>query len=164
MNSAPASFAIRPMNASDLDRVLAIATASPEAPHWTPNAYAAYLPSGVSPPVFRMALVAESDHQIQAFAAATLLLDGQQNHCQLDSIAVHPAARRRGLAQALGRAILTWARENGARHLSLEVRAGNTPAIALYQRLGFVSEGRRLRYYADPEEDALILGTAVTPG
>jgi len=153
---------IRPLHPSDLDQVLIIAAASPETPQWQPSAYLAYLPAIAQPPILRIALVAESTHQTLAFAAATLLLDGQQNLCQLDSIAVHPSVRRQGLGAALTRSILHWAQENGARHFSLEVRASNAAAIALYHRLGLREEGRRPRYYADPQEDALLLGRAVT--
>ncbi|MGB9029422.1 MAG: GNAT family N-acetyltransferase, partial [Acidobacteriaceae bacterium] len=60
------------------------------------------------------------------------------------------------------RAILVWSAAHNARHLALEVRAGNAPAIALYQRCGFRPEGRRPRYYTDPEEDALLLGMPIT--
>jgi ribosomal protein S18 acetylase RimI-like enzyme len=102
------------------------------------------------------------EENILAFAAATLLLDGAQNLCQLDSIAVLPQARRQGLGNALLRALLAWAAQNNARHFSLEVRAGNAPAIRLYRRLGLRPEGRRPSYYTHPEEDALILGTPVT--
>jgi ribosomal-protein-alanine N-acetyltransferase len=154
------------MQQADLDAVTAIASACPEAPHWQPSAYAAYLaPEPANPNLRRTALVSltsDPTPKIQAFAAATLLLDGEQNLCQLDSIAVHPGARRRGLGAALLRALLAWATQNGARHFSLEVRAGNAAALALYQRLGFLPERRRPRYYTHPEEDALILGMPVT--
>jgi len=36
--------------------------------------------------------------------------------------------------------------------------------VALYQGLGLREEGRRRRYYIDPEEDALILGRPITLG
>ena len=108
------------------------------------------------------ALIASSQQKILAFAAASLLLitdsAGHENTCQLDSMAVQPEARRQGLATALLHAIRNWAAQNNARHLTLEVRAGNAPAIALYHRLGLRPEGRRPRYYAHPEEDAVVLG------
>jgi [ribosomal protein S18]-alanine N-acetyltransferase len=147
----------------DLDPILAIASASPEAPQWQPAAYGSYLTSDpASPNLLRTAIVAVHRDQIKAFAAATVLLDGAQNLCQLDSMAVHPEARRQGIGSALLRALLAWATDNHARHFSLEVRASNAPAIGLYQRLGLRPEGRRPRYYTHPEEDALILGAPVT--
>jgi ribosomal-protein-alanine N-acetyltransferase len=43
------------------------------------------------------------------------------------------------------------------REVTLEVRASNHPALALYRSLGFVETGRRPRYYVDPVEDAVLL-------
>jgi ribosomal-protein-alanine N-acetyltransferase len=159
MTVEPHRHEIRHATPSDLEAILAIAAASPEVPRWQPPGYHPYLSSG-SPnaTLHRTALIASCEAKPLAFAAATLLLDGEQNICQLDSIAVHPAARRQGLGTALLRAILAWALQNGARHLALEVRAGNSPAIAFYQQFGLVDEGRRPRYYTHPQEDALLLG------
>ncbi len=159
---------IRPMAAADLPAVLAINAASPQAPRWPPSAFEPYLSPTPEPPLLRTAFVAvskpgDSQPVISGFAAATLLLDGQQNRCELDSMAVHPQARRHGLGTALVRSVLAWAAHHGAHRLALEVRAGNTPAIRLYQRLGLHPEGRRPRYYSQPEEDALLMGMMVTP-
>ena len=73
------------------------------------------------------------------------------------NIAVHPEYRRRGIAEALIDALINALREKGSRALSLEVRASNDPAIALYQKMGFSQVGRRPNYYRNPREDALIL-------
>ena len=54
---------------------------------------------------------------------------------------VHPDSRRRGVAQALLRAVALWARERGADMLHLHVTEINTPAIMLYERLGFHASG-----------------------
>ena len=48
-------------------------------------------------------------------------------------------------------------RRLGARRATLEVRAGNTGARRLYERLGFYTAGTRRNYYTNPVEDALIL-------
>jgi [ribosomal protein S18]-alanine N-acetyltransferase len=153
---------IRKMSAADLDSVLAIAAESPEAPAWKPTGYHAYLMPAPQPPLLRAAFVAVLGEQILGFAAATLLLDQQENRCELDSIAVQPAARRQGLGVALLNAVLDWAASQGAHHLGLEVRSGNAAAIRLYQRLGFRTEGIRPGYYTHPQEDALLLGIPVT--
>lgn len=154
---------VRPIQPSDLDAVLAIASASPEAPHWPPSAWAAYLaPADPKTALLRAAFVATDASAVLGFAAATLLLDGQENRAELDSIAVHPGARRRGLGADLLRAVVSWSAHQGAHRLILEVRAGNAPALRLYSRFGFLPEGRRPRYYADPEEDALLLATPIT--
>jgi [ribosomal protein S18]-alanine N-acetyltransferase len=154
---------IRPLQSGDLDVVLAIAAAFSEAPRWPRSAWPAYLASAdPKESLLRAAFVAADGSAVLGFAAATLLLDGQENRAELDSMAVHPSARRRGLGTSLLRAVVAWAVENGARRLSLEVRASNAPALQLYARFGFLPEGRRPGYYTDPEDDALLLGMAVT--
>jgi ribosomal-protein-alanine N-acetyltransferase len=161
------TFAVRRAQPADLDPILAIAAASPEAPQWQPAGYTPYLMrDSTHPSLLRTAIVAASEEKIQGFAAATLLLEadspGAKSLCQLDSIAVLPEARRQTIATSLLRNVLERAAAHHAHHFSLEVRAGNTPAIRLYERQGLRPEGRRPRYYAHPEEDALILGMPVT--
>lgn len=73
------------------------------------------------------------------------------------NIAVAPAFRRKGIARALIQALLRELARQGSRCLTLEVRASNAPARALYESLGFAQVGRRPNYYRNPKEDALIL-------
>ena len=73
------------------------------------------------------------------------------------NLAVRPDARRHGAAQALLQALEAALRENGIRSLTLEVRAGNAPAIRLYTQAGFRQVGLRKNYYFHPKEDAQIL-------
>lgn len=76
----------------------------------------------------------------------------------LMNIAVDPDARRDGIATALLRALLEQIDDGtGSAQLTLEVRPTNHAAIALYERFGFRSAGRRPRYYQDNGEDALIM-------
>lgn len=74
----------------------------------------------------------------------------------LERIAVAPQYRRRGVAEAILRRFLRDGREKLA-FLTLEVRAGNAPAIALYEKLGFRVVGRRKNYYRELHEDALLM-------
>jgi len=160
--------AIRSLAAADLDAVLTIASASPEAPIWRRSDYALFAADAPqdNPRLLRAGLIAQTGPTapVLGFACATLLRDGEENRAELDTLAVRPAARRQGIGGALLEAVLAWAGQNGARQVSLEVRASNLPALALYSRLGFRPAGRRPGYYADPAEDALILGRAVTRG
>ena len=73
------------------------------------------------------------------------------------NVAVHPAYRRRGVAEALVNDLVQRLQQTGNTSLTLEVRASNEGAIALYQKLGFSPIGRRPNYYRNPKEDALIL-------
>ena len=75
----------------------------------------------------------------------------------LDSIAVDPASRRQGAADALVEAVLRLGRERHLTFITLEVRASNDAAIALYEKHGFVPAGRRTNYYERPREDAIIM-------
>lgn len=65
------------------------------------------------------------------------------------SIEVDPAHRRRGLAVAVMAALVEWGAERGATTAYLQVLGDNEPALALYDRLGFV-EHHRYRYLAPP--------------
>ena len=62
-----------------------------------------------------------------------------------------------GIGEALIEALTEKLKEKENTCLTLEVRASNDPAIALYHKLGFVQVGRRPNYYRNPKEDALIL-------
>lgn len=73
------------------------------------------------------------------------------------NVAVAPAYRRRGIARKLVETLVTELSKCGNHCLTLEVRASNAPAIALYQSLGFAEIGRRRGYYRNPKEDALIM-------
>ena len=70
------------------------------------------------------------------------------------NFAVSDCHRRRGIARALVEELI---RRLDAYQLTLEVRASNAPAIALYEHLGFQQVGLRKNYYRMPKEDALIL-------
>lgn len=73
------------------------------------------------------------------------------------NVAVSPEARRKGIAQGLILALVGELKHLESHCLTLEVRASNIPAIALYKKLEFSQVGRRPNYYRNPKEDALIL-------
>ena len=75
----------------------------------------------------------------------------------INTLAVAPSARRQGMATTLLRHVMADAAASGAVKATLEVRASNSAAISLYERLGFHVAATRPRYYVKPEEDALIL-------
>jgi len=73
------------------------------------------------------------------------------------NIAVEPAGRRRGVAQALLARAETRAVLEGCAEIRLECRAGNAAALALYRSRGYAEVGRRKKYYQNPDEDAILL-------
>jgi len=78
------------------------------------------------------------------------------------NIATRGDRRRRGMGRALMEAVLTYGRLWKVRHLLLEVRRSNRPAIALYRAFGFFAMGVRTRYYAD-DEDAVEMVLTLDP-
>ena len=75
----------------------------------------------------------------------------------IDIIATAPAYRRQGIADALLDAAWTDAQRLALAFLTLEVRASNASAIALYQKHGYAQVGLRRGYYAHPKEDAILM-------
>jgi ribosomal-protein-alanine N-acetyltransferase len=68
------------------------------------------------------------------------------------NVAVAVSARRRGLGRALMMDLITYARTHAVTRILLEVRASNTPALSLYEALGFTRFNVRPRYYSDGED------------
>ena len=75
----------------------------------------------------------------------------------ISNVAVHPRTRRQGLADKLISQLVDRARERSLAFVTLEVRAGNEPAVALYRKHGFLPVGRRKNYYSLPKEDAILM-------
>ena len=75
----------------------------------------------------------------------------------LDNIAAAPERRHAGVGSALLTEIIRQGREKGLAFITLEVRAGNEPAIGLYKKHGFIPVGRRKNYYEKPREDAILM-------
>lgn len=67
------------------------------------------------------------------------------NWLGVDSVAVEPAYRRRGLGTAVLRGLARWSGAHGARRSYLHVELGNAAALAAYTRLGY-AEAYRYRY------------------
>lgn len=83
------------------------------------------------------------------------IVDGQ---VQILKVGVDPAMRRRGIARGLLARVAADARDLGASSCSLEVRAGNVGAQALYAALGLAALGVRPRYYSDGEDAVIMEG------
>ena len=89
----------------------------------------------------------------QAFLHAHYVVD----QIEIIVLATHPSARRQGLASALLGRLIDSFRRSRFHGIYLEVRQSNVAAQELYSKFGFEVTGRRLRYYTDNDEDALLM-------
>jgi ribosomal-protein-alanine N-acetyltransferase len=89
------------------------------------------------------------------FGGLWLMVD----EAHITTVGVHPDWRRQGIGRQLVLALAEVGVAIGARRMTLEVRASNGAAQALYRDFGFEVSGRRPRYYTDDGEDALIMTT-----
>jgi len=138
---------LRPMTATDLDTALEIER-SFSAP-WSREMFLQELANpGVS-----ANLVAEVDGAVRGYALWWYVAD----EVHIVNVAVHSAARRRGIGRALLHAIFAAGRDRGMTIATLEVRFHNEAAIALYESLGFQRVAIRKAYYADNGEDAFVM-------
>ena len=76
---------------------------------------------------------------------------------EISNVAVHPEYRGRGISRRMLELLIREAGKEGVESFTLEVRAGNSIAIRLYESLGFRTEGIRPRFYEHPVEDGLIM-------
>jgi ribosomal-protein-alanine N-acetyltransferase len=141
------SLTIRPLGYSDLPPVIAIERRSFPTP-WSLSMFVLELskPSGIC-----LAAVESEAEKVLGY----LVCSRYDMVWHLMNVAVDPVARRRGVGRELLEAMI--ARAGRAKQYTLEVRASNAPAIALYERFGFRSAGTRPRYYRDTGEDAVIM-------
>lgn len=133
----------------DLDGILAVDQASFTNP-WTREMFEW---EAAHSDVARVYVVRAGAAGVIAYCAVWIVFD----ELHINNLAVLPAWRRRGVGRALLEAVLAEARRLGAARATLEVRASNQAARALYERAGFRPAGLRRGYYTNPAEDALIL-------
>lgn len=149
-----AELRVRAAVASDIAAVFALEQEIAEAPHWSESDYAVIL-SGDG--LRRCLFVAEIGGELAGFAVGKVIEAERETLAELESVAVRGDSRRRGVGQSLCHAVAEWCRVQGAAVIELEVRAANSGAIALYERLGFEPVGRRRGYYREPVDDALLM-------
>ena len=139
---------IEPMTAEHLDEVAALERVCFTDP-WSRNLLSEALKNDLS--AYLVAL--DDAGHVAGYAGLTVVLD----EGSIDNIAVRPDCRRQGVAAQLLQVFLDFAQGNNLAFLTLEVRASNYAAIALYGSRGFRAVGRRKNYYEHPTEDALIM-------
>lgn len=139
---------IVPMTADHLDEVAELERICFSVP-WSRNMLAEELDNALS--AFLVAL--DDDGRVVGYAGVQVVLD----EGYITNVAVRPECRRQGIAGKLLQVFLDFAQANHLSFLTLEVRASNYDAIALYGSRGFRSAGRRKNYYEHPKEDAIIM-------
>ena len=145
------------MAPEDIPAVVSLAADEPTAPHWPVFEYQRMLQVIALASDRRGAWVLVDDETPVGFAMASHVA----GICDLEAVVVASAWRGRRFGQLLAEAVITWARDLGARRVELEVRASNAPAVRLYARLGFSQDGVRPGYYQNPHEDALLMSRAL---
>ncbi|HIY12366.1 MAG TPA: ribosomal protein S18-alanine N-acetyltransferase [Candidatus Agathobaculum merdipullorum] len=98
-------------------------------------------------------LVAERDGQAIGYVGCQTVLD----EGYITNVAVSSDCRRQGVGRALIAELVQRARAQGLSFVTLEARASNAPAIALYEGAGFVRVGVRKNFYTAPTEDAVLM-------
>ena len=137
--------------AEDLPRLLTLMRTAESVAQWTDEAYSTRIAQ-------HCALLANIDRHL---VGALVFTNASPGEWEIENIVVDSAVRRQGVGAALIRELAVRAKEKGAIRFHLEVRASNTPAIALYKKLGFVETTRRRGYYQNPEEDAILFSLAL---
>lgn len=137
--------------AKDLPRLLTLMRTAESVAQWTDEAYSTRIAQ-------RCALLANIDRHL---VGAVVFSNASPGEWEVENIVVDSAVRRQGIGAALIRELAVRAKEKGALRFHLEVRASNTPAIALYKKLGFIETTRRRGYYQNPEEDAILFSLAL---
>jgi ribosomal-protein-alanine N-acetyltransferase len=146
------SLSIERMHPADLPDVLVIERASFSMP-WSRGAFLYEIEQNQ----VARCWVGRDDGRIVGYICLWEVAD----ELHVTNVAVHPDARRRGIARALLESVFARARVVGSRIVILEVRPSNTEAIPLYESFGFRVVGRRRGYYYDTGEDALVMEALV---
>lgn len=98
-------------------------------------------------------LTAQEGEDVVGYVGMHHVLD--EGH--ITNVAVAPSHRGQGIAKVLIGALVGWSEEHGLSFITLEVRASNEGAKALYRGFGFQHVGVRKGYYKNPPEDALLM-------
>jgi ribosomal-protein-alanine N-acetyltransferase len=103
----------------------------------------------------RYFLIAEVGEDAVGFVSGR----GMGQEAEILNLAVKQANRRQGIGRTLVEELLKILREDSSETVFLEVRESNTRAKSFYRALGFEEAGRRVGYYRQPEEAAVVMRT-----
>ena len=140
-------YEIVPMDKSHIEQVAALERECFSSP-WTEG----MLTDALYDPQACFIVAEDGEGGVLGYAGLHAVLD----EGYIDNVAVEQSARRHGVASALLDVFCRFGQANLS-FLTLEVRASNTAAIALYEKHGFAQVGLRKNYYQNPREDALLM-------
>lgn len=151
--SSDTLFTVRKMRVLDIDQVMDIAAGLKDAPHWPRGVYDAALDPAATPRRVTLIAANEISGAVAGFAVASML----PPQAELELIAVRAVAQRQGIGSKLFELLVDELKSAAVSEVLLEVRASNRAGLAFYRSLGWRQTGTRPRYYADPEEDAILM-------
>lgn len=147
MSLSPDNILIRPMRTEDIPAAFAIDKASAVL-YWPESSYHFEVERNEAS---RPLVAVDETGKVLGFIVFWRILD----EAHLANFAVDPGYRNAGIGRKLLKEGLRICREEGAEISFLEVRAGNAPAIHLYEAFGYETVSVRKGYYQDNHEDAL---------
>lgn len=139
---------------ADLPEVLALEQRAFDDP-WTQ----AHFEGELKNPHSTIDLLRAPDGALLGYVAYWIIVD----EAQLLDVAVHPDHRRRGLGRQLVTRLVEQAQRADCALVVLEVRRSNTPAVQLYESLGFRAVSIRKGYYRSNGEDAIVMHCNLKP-
>lgn len=139
---------IRNMELKDLDTIIEIEHEAFSTP-WSRNAFEVEITENL----LAHYLVAVIEEKVVGYAGVWFILD--EGH--VTNIAVGTKSRGIGVGNKLVECLIDLCNDKGINNMTLEVRKSNTIAQNLYKKYGFIDFGIRPRYYADDNEDAVIM-------
>ena len=140
---------IRLATPADIPSMMQLVVHSATASHWSRGQYERAFRDDVPR---RLVLVVEEENIVRGF----LVGHEVAGEWEIENIAIAGAARRRGMGTRLLGEFLNRVRSQGGTCVFLEVRESNRAARLLYEKWAFEESGRRSRYYAEPQEDAIV--------
>lgn len=143
-----AKLEITYLNAENVDAVYEIEKNS----FATPWSYDAFVREATENQAARYTVLLEDGVPV-AYAGVWFVMD--EGH--ITNVAVDKAHRGKGYGEMVLKALIQLAADSGMSFMELEVRRSNVVAQNLYHKLGFIDVGYRKRYYADNNEDALLM-------
>lgn len=142
---------IKPMEKSDIEKIISIEEQAYGNHHWSEESFLSELSNDLA----KYFSVFNEENELIAYCGCWQILE----EAHITNIAVSPKYQRHHIGEALLITMINHCYANMVKFITLEVRIGNKPAIALYEKYGFKSLGTRKGYYQDNNEDALIMWT-----